>query len=331
MKSVVRPILSCVVLGLAGAAPGGLAAAEPEPSPPAALPPAPALSPHGFVQMMGDAIGEVTLRPEQEADVEKLSTEIEPLQAHVDVAENALLSALADQVETGKIDEEALYPLVSSYVAARQEVSPTIRRIIDDLHAIFDPGQRADFSDALECELHDVRRAILTGEHLDDFAKKLNLDGDQVARLEDGITSSRPVLEAQRNLLHRVTEAFRGEDYSTDELLPHKDVAARARKRAERMIDMTASLLDVLDPAQRAPFAERLREAADARSEPQATSADATSTDAEDVGVAIEHLWVGAGVRRGGVRGRAWMGAPARYYYGRVVAYPYAAGWGYGW
>ena len=53
---------------------------------------------------------------------------------------------------------------------------------------------------------------------------------------------------------------------------------------------------------------------------------------AEDIGETAAPLWA-AGVRRGpfgGVRAGVVVGGAPRYYRGRVAAYPYAAGWGYG-
>jgi Spy/CpxP family protein refolding chaperone len=288
--------------------------------------------------MMGEAIAEVTLRPDQEAQVELLSTQIEPLQAHVDQAENALLLALADQVEAGAIDRAALELEVEGYVATRRAVSPEIRRIVEDLHAILDPMQRADFSDALECAVHDVRRAILSGEQLDDLATKLGLDGAQIAAVQAGLASLQPSLEVERALLHQILEAFRGGAFSLEQVYPFLEVSTQAQGRAEQIIQLTAALLDVLTPEQRGPLAQQIREAASAPAAGPEMGAAAVPPQAspgtERTGTATQHLWVGAGVRRGrlgGVRRGVFVGGSARYAYRRVYAYPYAAAWGYGW
>ncbi len=184
MKSVIRPILACTVLGLAGTPTGALAGQPPAPTGttqlpgPEKLPGAPSATPHGIVELIGDAIAQVTLQPDQEAKVEALSAEIEPLQVQVDNAENALLSALADQVQVGAVDKDTLAPLVAAYVAARTAVSPELRKAVESLHELLDADQRADFSDAIECGVHEVYGAVLTGEQLDDFAKSLGLTAD---------------------------------------------------------------------------------------------------------------------------------------------------------
>jgi hypothetical protein len=338
MKSIVRPALTCAVIGLAVAPPYGLAAAAPEPASKSETPPAPEQSPHGFVQLIGEAISEVDLRPDQEAEVEELSNEIEPLQAKVDEAESALLSALASQVEAGKIDRDTLAPAISGYVEARHHVSPEIRRIVEELHGILDHQQRADFADALACGVHEVRRAVLSAQHFDALAKQLGLDVEQIARLEQGIVSIRPQLEAERALIHHLIEAFREADFSVERIVPQIEIPLMARQRAERIVDLTASFIEVLDPAQRNLLAARIREAAKARSEGAEAGTDPApaeeSEDGERIGVTADHLWVGASVRRGyfgGVRGRVAVGGGRRFAYRRVYAYPYAAAWGYGW
>src|SRR5271156_4332184 len=61
MRMSVRSMVAFTVLGLAGVAAGGIAAAD-EPTPDVeeqAATPAPALAPHGFVQIIGEARSEV--------------------------------------------------------------------------------------------------------------------------------------------------------------------------------------------------------------------------------------------------------------------------------
>ena len=254
------------------------------------------------------------------------------------MAENAILAALAVQVEAGAIDESALDPFVSAYVDARLRVSPELRRIVEDLHGVFDPDQRADFAEALECTVHEVHQAIVSGERLDDFTKTLGLRPDQVVKVQEGLASLEPGLRSQRALLHQILEAFRGEDFSVESVFPSSDISERATARAEQIIHLTASLVDVLDPAQRALLAARIREAIRARTEASEASSAAPplreGASGERVDAAADAIWAAGGVRRGpfgGVRGGVVVGGAGRVAYGGVRAYPYAAGWGYGW
>jgi hypothetical protein len=340
MKSVVRSFVTLAALGLAAAGPGGVAAAR---QPPAHLeepPAAPERTPHGFVQIIEEALDELSLRPDQAPAVDQIVTQLEPLQAHVDDAESTLLLGLADQVKDGRIDRTALAPLVEGYANARQDVSADLRTTLQSLHALLDPTQREDLSDAVEARLHDVRRAMLSGERLDDFAAALKLREDQIQHIRDSLESLRPALEHERTVLHRAVEAFRDDDFQIERIMPSIQVPARARLRAELIIDLTASTMDLLDATQREALAARIRQAAEARSEGSDEAVDGrhptTNVPKSDERTsASSDAWVAAGgVRRGprgGVRGGVVVGGSRGFAYGRVRAFPVAAGWGYGW
>jgi len=338
MKSVVRSIVTLAALGLAGTVPCGVAGAAQAPPTAEKAPAAPARTAHGIVQMIGESLGEVTLTADQETIVEALGARVEPLQAVVDEAENALLLALADQIHAGHIDRAALEPQIAAYVSAREALAPELRDALDKLHDALDHEQRADLADALECRVHDVRRAIVSGEKTDELAMKLGLDDKQKASVNEILQNLQPGLETEREALHHAIEAFRDETFGLEKILPAADVPERARHRAEGIIDATVSISDILTPAQREQLAERLRQAAMARSDaaedqPPAAMPGLSPKSADLVGEAADALWA-AGFRRGplgGVRGGVVVtGGAGRYYRGRVGAYPYAAGWGYG-
>jgi Spy/CpxP family protein refolding chaperone len=298
--------------------------------------PAP-ISPHGFVEMIGDAIAEVSLRADQETAVEALGADIEPLQARVDDAENALLLALAEQVKGGRIDAQAIEPRICAYANTRRAVSTGLRIALERLHAILDADQRSDFVDELECVVHDVTRMVVTGELLDDFTKKLGLNEAQKQQVHADFGQLVPELKAERRHIHRAVEAFRCDTFSIEQFLPQAEVANKARKRAERIVDLTGSILRVLDAEQRAKLAARIEEAARARSELPEEAAPPGPEPVhpmacEEVGTAAQLWWAGRAVRGplGGYRGVVVAGSP-RYYYGRVGAYPVAAGLGWGW
>lgn len=239
----------------------------------------------------------------------------------------------------GKIDRDALEPEVLEYVNARKTASPDLRDALVKLHDLLDSGQRADFADALENRLYEVRHAILSGEQTDEMAERLGLDDKQKEQLQAILASEQPSLDAERDALHQVVEAFRGEEFSPESLLPEADVPDRARTRAEGIIDVTSAFTEILDAQQRDMLAERIREAAmdrgEGHEEHAIDAAPVTSTkSAEPVGEASDHIWAGAGVRRGpwgGVRAGVVVGGSPRFAYRRVRAVPFAAGWGYGW
>jgi hypothetical protein len=322
-------MIAFVAVGLAGATSGGISVAGQPGSHTEEQAPAAPYTPHGFVQIVGEALSEVSLRPDQEAAVEALGKQIEPLQARVDDAEKGLLLALADQVQIGRVDRDALAPFVTAYAGARQEVSGELRAAFEELHDLLDAGQREDLADAIESRVHDVRRAILAGEQLDDLAQQLDLTDAQKEALREGLQQIAPVLEHERVAIHQAIEGFRGDAFSVEQYLPQSQVFERAWQRADRIIDLTGAFVSLLAPVQREKLAARIREAAKVREDEPVES----GTE-EHIGVSRQPLWAAAGVRRGplgGVRAGAVVGGSRGYAYRRAAAYPYAAGWGYGW
>jgi Spy/CpxP family protein refolding chaperone len=327
-------MITLAAVGLVGVAPGTAAAAQEHAA--VAEPAADAPTPHGFAQMVGEALAEVTLNADQEADVEALGNTVEPLQREVDKAEAGILSALAEQVKEGKIDRAALEPEISRYITARVQIAGPIRNSLEALHEILDENQRADFTDALECTVHDVTRNYLSAERLDAFAKKLGLDEQQMKDVKEEFAELVPMIRSERNDVHAAIEAFRGDTFALDRYFPRGEVAARAAKRAVRIVDATEALVRILNPEQVMKLAKAIDEAARVQEE-RATAPSKEMKGEEEVGTA-QQPWR-AGFVRGGWYGGRWARPLPVYrpwgagvWYGRrVAAYPVVAGWGWGW
>lgn len=110
---------------------------------------------HGPVRMVGQALGEVPLRPDQRTELEKLATQAE--ERHVKVHEQAksLMLAFADQVEKGQIDRAALKPKIDATVAAFEASRPADRAALERTHDILDASQRDKFVEALKAKMKD--------------------------------------------------------------------------------------------------------------------------------------------------------------------------------
>lgn len=326
MKSLISSIVTFAALGLLGVAcnPGV------EPAPAATERTAcREATPHGVVQMIGEALSEVMLTADQEAAVEVLGARVEPLQAEVDRAESELLARLADMAESEHVDRAAMASLINAYVEARVRLAPALRAALEELHGLLDADQRADFADALESAVHQAVRGTALDERVAAFSAELGLDGQKTQELRDRLEQIRPILKAERHDIHEAVEAFRGASFSIEPYLPLADVAPRAQRRAEQIVELTEAILAMLDAEQRAKLAERIRLAAEARGE-AAEGPGLQSQAAERLGAAADHIWAGA--VRGPRGGRAVVVGRAGGFYGwRARAYPVAVGWGVGW
>lgn len=124
---------------------------------------------HGPVRIVGAALGEVPLRPEQRAKLEILVKDADARHASGLVARKELMAAFADQVERGAIDRAALAPKIEAAKGEAMRLRPEDLAALDQVHAILDKEQRAAFVSALEDEL---RGAMRGGGHHGEHGKK---------------------------------------------------------------------------------------------------------------------------------------------------------------
>jgi hypothetical protein len=301
MKSTFRFMVRIAAVALASAVPGAAASAAEVAVPVENRAPAPAEA-HGFVQLISEALAGVTVNADQEAEIEKLGAHLEPLQIELDKAEGNLLASLAEQVKSETIDRAALQPEIASYVAARETLAKPLHEALEDLHEMLDRQQRADFADALECSVYEVTRALLSHDKLVAFEEKLDLDAAQTQDVKD---------------------AF----FSVEPFFPLAQVGAKAARRANRIIDVTEAILDVLDRDQVDKLAAAIAEAAQAKLEPPSGTPEA-GKPSEPVEV---HAWIAGRVRGFGRFGRPmFIGSAARHYAWRVTPFPVVAAYGWG-
>lgn len=110
---------------------------------------------HGFVKASLDALGDVALRPEQRPVIEQLAKDAEARHDPVQKAREALMLAVADQVQAGAVDKAALQPKIDALKAAMDAAKPADAAALEKLHATLDKDQRAAFVAALQAKWHD--------------------------------------------------------------------------------------------------------------------------------------------------------------------------------
>jgi Spy/CpxP family protein refolding chaperone len=234
---------------------------------------------HGFVRLVGDALGEVALRPAQRAEIEKLAADAEARHAAGKAARADLTKAIADQVAKGAIDRAALQPKID---ATMEKTQPADRAALERLHAILDPDQRTAFVEALQKKMQQHKDAKgehhVRGDHggsLMSIAKDLNLTSDQKDKLHSAMRDQwkemrthhkgggdKPQHHARMNG-KKVLEAFKTPDFKLDTVAPAHDIKAGATKMTERMLKMAETAIPILTPEQRNIAAQKLRERAD--------------------------------------------------------------------
>lgn len=251
-------------------------------------------STHGVVRLVGDALGDVPLRPEQRTEIEKLASEAEARHAPMANARKELMLAFADQVEKGTVDKAALQPNIDKVTADLEKVHADDRAALVKLHELLDAEQRNAFVDALEKQMKARR-----GEHrehmkggfgkLKQLADDLKLTDDQKSQIKDVIRDAhKEGKEAWKQHGHargahgehgkhgkpghgdhtgphgphggkKAFEAFREEKLDVDRLAPRGNMKPMAQLGTDRMTNVAAKVLPILTPEQRKIAADKLR------------------------------------------------------------------------
>jgi Spy/CpxP family protein refolding chaperone len=207
-------------------------------------------------ELVADALSKVCLSDDQRAAAEHLGKEVAPKEQAVADARHAFFTALLDQFKSGTIDAAALKDQIDALVTAREGASPVLRKALENLHGILDPGQRSAFVDAIQSRMKELTGA--SGAWFEALAKDLNLTDDQKSRIHDLLEKAKPQVDKERTTVGSALGAFKQDQFSIDAVAPMTDVGSKTRDRAEGMVALAKEMTDVLTPDQRATLASKI-------------------------------------------------------------------------
>jgi Spy/CpxP family protein refolding chaperone len=278
---------------------------------------APASEPGGIVQFLDQALGGISLRPEQSEALKELGHEVDAKVATVDKAKREFLDALADQMQSGHIDEKALEAAIQKVDEAVQTVSPAVHGAFQKIHDTLDADQRKEFVDHFRDELKQKEAKTGPKAKLDEMAKELALTEDQKDKIGAILEQDMKPSGEMRDRFGKLLDAFPSDKFSVDDVLPGGQAAEHVDKMLHRMVDVASQVSDILTPDQREKAAELLHQKA-ARKFPQGGESP------EQTGTSHQGQWIG-GPFYGG------YGAGLPYYGGfGFGAWPAFGGFGYG-
>jgi Spy/CpxP family protein refolding chaperone len=236
---------------------------------------------HGALRLIGEALGEVRLRPDQHSRVQQLIQDAELRHAETELAEKQLAQATAGQVERGHFDRAALQPFLEQLgdAAAKNQVAD--RDALEQLHAILGASQRAQFVDALRARIHGRasegrqeraahRESRETDHRFSKWAEDLELTDVQKARIRRALLArwgehrgerlrAEQPFEEMRAKADDILEAFKGVRFAMNEVTQPIDVRARTAQVLTRKLDIVETVLPILTPDQRALAAAKIR------------------------------------------------------------------------
>src|SRR5262249_7990254 len=105
-------------------------------------------SAHGMSGAVIDALKSLDLKPEQKEAVKALLVDSDVEHAQLLDSKRKLKAALADQVQTGRIEPNALAPLTNEVAEEWACARADNLAFLQALHGVLDTNQRAQFADA---------------------------------------------------------------------------------------------------------------------------------------------------------------------------------------
>ncbi len=275
-------LASTLALSLATTACGSSVDAAPAVQSAAAATRAPvAQGSHGIVKLVGEALGDVELRPDQRVEIEKLAKEADARHASMRAELRAVMLGVADQVERGAVDRASLTPKIDAAIAKVDQVRPLDRAAFVRLHGILDDAQRAAFVEALKARMHDRMAQHPLKHPLLAMANEIGLSSEQRDKIRDTFRASFPDFRghegrggpgghegpgARGGFGHgrQVLEAFKQPNFDPDVIAPQGNLAEKAKARADGAFALAEKVLPLLTAEQRKLVAAKIRARASA-------------------------------------------------------------------
>jgi len=273
MKSFSRiAVASMLALSLAATACSGTAAPTAQAASGTTRAPV-AQATHGVVKLAGEALGEVDLRPEQRAEIEKLAAGAEARHAKLRQDLRVVMLDIADRIEKGNVDKATLRPKIDAAIAQIDQVRPDDQAALVKLHDVLDDTQRAQFVDAFRERGKEKMQAHMEKHPLLTLAHDLNLTSEQRDKIRDAVRdgmadarehgAGREHGRGHRGAGHAMLEAFKQPTFDPKTIAP-QSLAERAKGKEDAAFDVAEKVLPILSAEQRRTLADKIRQRANA-------------------------------------------------------------------
>jgi Spy/CpxP family protein refolding chaperone len=228
----------------------------------------------GITLLIALSLDTLGVSPEQRPAVERIQKELHARMEPARAAEQKLAATLADGVAAGKFDATGLDAAVAQVIAAAETVHDASAALLNELHAVLTPAERAAVVDKVEAHWAVWQKANAEEDdpvnpargRLAMLATDLGLMQSQVDRIRMSIgegLKSVPRLDTQAiaTYLRAFGDAFRGEKFDAKALTGANGANAHlAGSGAAHLAHFIETVSPVLTPDQRAEFAQMLRE-----------------------------------------------------------------------
>jgi len=227
-----------------------------------------------FIVMSLDTLG---VDPAQRVAVEKIQADLRAKMEPARMAEQNVLTILADGIAAGTIDTAKVDAAIAQVTGATGGLHDATTDALNQLHAVLTPEQRAALVDKVQAHWAIWRHANGEeatpggspggGEHLGMLAKELGLSSDQIEKVRANMSAAvagsrvRPDPQAVEAHMQAFAAAFKGDAFDAKSLTTASAASSHlASWGATRMAHFFESLNPVLTPDQRARLSQKLRE-----------------------------------------------------------------------
>lgn len=205
----------------------------------------------------------VTLQPHQQTAVARIKQDEEAAVTPLRDAAQSFDDTLADQVRKGTVDpnDKDLKSKIDSLADATEKWRDTETSAFDKLHGILDNRQRAEIAPRVATHAKDLAEPK---PDLPRLAKTLNLTATQRREVDKVIRDESKNMppatgSAQAKVpTKEVTDSFKKDDFKMETYMPPSDARAKTADIADKQVDMTKKIVDVLTPEQRDKLADQL-------------------------------------------------------------------------
>jgi Spy/CpxP family protein refolding chaperone len=230
----------------------------------------------GFAGILVMAVETIGVTPEQQAAIDKIKADFHAKTQPVRDANGSVIQVLADGIAGGAIDTTKVDAAIAAVAAASGAVHPATVDVLNQLHAVLRPEQRAALVDKVEAHWSMWKEAnagdLATDNsrpdgHIAHLASEIGLSSDQVEKVRATLTASAGTkpgpfdpTEAEAHMKAFAT-AFAADAFDATALSSGASAGARVSSwGATRMAHFYEALNPVLTADQRAKVADRLRQ-----------------------------------------------------------------------
>ncbi len=224
----------------------------------------------GFAGFVMAAVETLGIAPDQQTAIDGFRKEHRIKMKPLREANRAVLQVVADGVAAGNIDKTKVDAAIAQAGSAATAVQPALQALLDQLHGLLRPEQRAALVDKVDAHFAAWKdandKAADSSKHVRRVAKELALTKDQVDKLRTSLDATKDTgkpfdAAAFEAYLKAFDTAFAADTFDAKKLpAAGPGSASMVSWGTGRMASFYEALTPILTADQRSVLAEKLRQ-----------------------------------------------------------------------